>query len=260
MTRPKAFSGSVGTQLSKCEKLPVVNFESNECEIPEIERKILSKDQQYLLDISYAIKSGRSPEYLYVHERGPLSHSMEHYFNFTTTFAAKIHESRELVLGPIRWNSERVELDDFPCHTQAVERGVKLVTEASQKVVGSNSTDDFITTALLSRSSMPGFSSKSYFKIRKETEGKLYGKFPPSTSLRFLVIVFSYIGRADMIPEMALASFTDEQRHFGPRSFNVQRQVYLQLGSLHPDPGEKRRFVQFCVLDFEEAKIKGNRY
>ncbi|GBN21854.1 hypothetical protein AVEN_233604-1 [Araneus ventricosus] len=75
MTRPKSFSGTIGTHLSKCEKLPVVNFESNECEIPEIERKILSKDQQYLLDISYAIKSGRSPEYLSVHEPGPLSHS-----------------------------------------------------------------------------------------------------------------------------------------------------------------------------------------
>ncbi|GBN06261.1 hypothetical protein AVEN_155971-1 [Araneus ventricosus] len=44
-TGPKLFSGPIGTQLSKCEKLPVVNFESNECEIPEIEWKILSKDQ-----------------------------------------------------------------------------------------------------------------------------------------------------------------------------------------------------------------------
>ncbi|GBM37687.1 hypothetical protein AVEN_9971-1 [Araneus ventricosus] len=76
MTESKSFSGSIGTQLSKCEKLTVVNFViSNECEIPEIERKILSKDQQYLLDISYAIKSGRSPEDLSVHEPGALSHS-----------------------------------------------------------------------------------------------------------------------------------------------------------------------------------------
>ncbi|GBM11674.1 hypothetical protein AVEN_16974-1 [Araneus ventricosus] len=74
MTGPKSFSGPIGTQLTKCEKLPVVNFESNECEIPEIEWRILSKDH-YLLDISYAIKSGRSPEDLSVHESGPLSHS-----------------------------------------------------------------------------------------------------------------------------------------------------------------------------------------
>ncbi|GBN73905.1 hypothetical protein AVEN_114829-1 [Araneus ventricosus] len=45
MTGPKSFSGPIGTQLSKCEKLPVVNFESNECEIPEIDLKSLSKDQ-----------------------------------------------------------------------------------------------------------------------------------------------------------------------------------------------------------------------
>ncbi|GBM49211.1 hypothetical protein AVEN_158185-1 [Araneus ventricosus] len=65
------------------------------------------------------------------------------------------------------WN-----LDKFQCHTQSVERGIKLVTEVSQKDVGSNSRDGFIRTTLLSRSSMPSFSSKSYFKVPKETEGK----------------------------------------------------------------------------------------
>ncbi|GBO20666.1 hypothetical protein AVEN_38548-1, partial [Araneus ventricosus] len=74
-TVPKSFSGPIGAQLSKCEKLPVVNFKSNECEISEIEWKILSEDQQYVLDISYAVKSGSSPEDLSVHEPGPLSHS-----------------------------------------------------------------------------------------------------------------------------------------------------------------------------------------
>ncbi|GBM01604.1 hypothetical protein AVEN_60021-1 [Araneus ventricosus] len=71
----KSFSDPIGTQLSKCEKLPVVNFKSVECEISEIKRKILRKDQQYLLDISYAIKSGSSPEDLSVLEHDPLSHS-----------------------------------------------------------------------------------------------------------------------------------------------------------------------------------------
>ncbi|GBN74736.1 hypothetical protein AVEN_261085-1 [Araneus ventricosus] len=65
------------------------------------------------------------------------------------------------------WN-----VDKFPCHTRAVERGVKLVTEASQKGVGSNSRDGFIITTHLLRSSMPGFSRKSYLKVPKETEGK----------------------------------------------------------------------------------------
>ncbi|GBN18009.1 hypothetical protein AVEN_1396-1 [Araneus ventricosus] len=50
---------------------------------------------------------------------------------------------------------------------------MKLVTEASQKGVDSYSRDGFIRTTLLAKSSMPSFSSKSYFKIPKETEGKL---------------------------------------------------------------------------------------
>ncbi|GBM46598.1 hypothetical protein AVEN_95596-1 [Araneus ventricosus] len=50
------------------------------------------------------------------------------------------------------WNVEM-----FPCQTQAVERCVKLVTKASQKVVDSYSRDGFMRTTLLSRSSMPSF-------------------------------------------------------------------------------------------------------
>ncbi|KAJ8888132.1 hypothetical protein PR048_007619, partial [Dryococelus australis] len=42
------------------------------------------------------------------------------------------------------WN-----FDKFPCHTQVVERCVKLITEASQKVVGSNLRDGFTRTTLL---------------------------------------------------------------------------------------------------------------
>ncbi|GBO16977.1 hypothetical protein AVEN_138197-1 [Araneus ventricosus] len=74
-TAPISFSGPLATRLSKSEKLPVVNFKSIKCKVLEIERKILIKDQNYLLDISYAIKSGSSPEELTVREPGPLSHS-----------------------------------------------------------------------------------------------------------------------------------------------------------------------------------------
>ena len=57
------------------------------------------------------------------------------------------------------WN-----FDKFPCHTQAVERCVKVVTEASQKNVA-KSRDGFIRTMVLSRSIMPRFLHKSEFKI-----------------------------------------------------------------------------------------------
>ena len=74
-TGPKSFSGPIGQQLTGCEKLLVVKYESVDCLIPEIERNMLSKDQQYLLDISKAIKSGHCPEDLSIRDPGPLSHS-----------------------------------------------------------------------------------------------------------------------------------------------------------------------------------------
>lgn len=72
---PKSFSGPIGQQLNGCEKSPPVAFEPIEVFIPDIERKLLSKDQQYLLDISKAIASGTCSEDLAKRDPGPLSHS-----------------------------------------------------------------------------------------------------------------------------------------------------------------------------------------
>ncbi|GBM96232.1 hypothetical protein AVEN_250843-1 [Araneus ventricosus] len=52
----------------------------------------------------------------------------------------------------------------FPVHTQVVERCVKLVTEASEKVCEAESRDGFIRTTLLSRPTMPNFCHKSDFR------------------------------------------------------------------------------------------------
>lgn len=57
------------------------------------------------------------------------------------------------------------DLTNFPCHTQAVERCVKLVSEASLKVCGSESRDGYIRTSLLSRSIMPKFSKKTEYRV-----------------------------------------------------------------------------------------------
>lgn len=53
----------------------MVNSDRVGCEIPEINHKNLSKDQQYLLDISSAINTDSCPEVLCIRELGPLSHS-----------------------------------------------------------------------------------------------------------------------------------------------------------------------------------------
>ncbi|GBL94841.1 hypothetical protein AVEN_197523-1 [Araneus ventricosus] len=66
------------------------------------------------------------------------------------------------------------EIQKFPCHTQAVERWIKLVTEASNKVCGHDARDGSIRETLKSRSVMPNFSKKSDFKcvidIKKKTQ------------------------------------------------------------------------------------------
>ena len=53
----------------------------------------------------------------------------------------------------------------YPCHTIAVERMVKLVTEASCQVCGSDARDGFIRCTLLSRQSMPNFETKNQFSL-----------------------------------------------------------------------------------------------
>jgi len=62
---------------------------------------------------------------------------------------------------PIDWTFTK-----FPCHTQAVERTVKLVTEASKKVCGHNKRDGFIRSTLKSRKAMPEFRSKRQYNVQ----------------------------------------------------------------------------------------------
>ncbi|GBL85132.1 hypothetical protein AVEN_221343-1 [Araneus ventricosus] len=73
---PRSFSGPIGQQLTCYEKLPVVNYEPIDCLIPDIDRNLLSKDQQYLLDISKPITLGHCPEDLANRDHGSLFHSI----------------------------------------------------------------------------------------------------------------------------------------------------------------------------------------
>ena len=54
---------------------------------------------------------------------------------------------------------------DIPCHTQAVERLIKLVTEASEHVCGEAEREGFIKNTLESRKNMPKFDTRKQFKI-----------------------------------------------------------------------------------------------
>ena len=60
-----------------CETLPVVKFTPivSETELPEIDPKILSKDQRYLLEMTKAVMSGNCPDDLAKRNPGTICHS-----------------------------------------------------------------------------------------------------------------------------------------------------------------------------------------
>jgi hypothetical protein len=62
-------------------------------------------------------------------------------------------------------NANSWDFSQFPCHTQAVERTVKLVTDASARVCGHDNRDGYVRSTLLSRKIMPNFHQKSHFNI-----------------------------------------------------------------------------------------------
>lgn len=304
-TGPRSFSGSIGQSLSGCEKREVVEFQPIDCEIPDIDKKLLSKDQRYLFDVSQAIKCGTFPNDLANCDPGPISHArwltcanrvLRLYVSVANpsdalisivTFILKsympvwfktkrdnnisdgpihvyqaIETSRYLsdelkaVIFPviernsfyahpenlliamifderrhirelglrrvlkarqsvsigkgvrnfhtpllnfdaldytemIDWNATKIssppllrgvsneeiksfiqsgevpdwDIKNFPCHTQAVERCVKLVTEASLKVCGPQSRDGYIRTTLKSRDLIKEFTNKTDYKV-----------------------------------------------------------------------------------------------
>lgn len=57
------------------------------------------------------------------------------------------------------------DIREFPCHTQAVERCVKLVTESSLKVCWPQSRDGYIRATLKSRGVIKEFSTKADYKV-----------------------------------------------------------------------------------------------
>lgn len=58
-----------------------------------------------------------------------------------------------------------IRFSRYPCHTQAVERHIKLVTEASAAVCGMEKRDGFIRVRLESRAKMPKFETKIQHKF-----------------------------------------------------------------------------------------------
>ena len=57
------------------------------------------------------------------------------------------------------------DIPKIPSHTQSVERHIKLVTQATEKVCGPENRDGFIRATLASRNKIPVFENKQQFKF-----------------------------------------------------------------------------------------------
>ena len=64
-------------------------------------------------------------------------------------------------------NKSSLNISNLPCHTQAVERRVKIVTEASSKVCGHSSRDGFIRVKINARQNLPSFENKKQYYNKK---------------------------------------------------------------------------------------------
>ena len=73
----------------------------------------------------------------------------------------------ECIMDCLNRNQLDIELKflNLPCHTQAVERHIRVVTEVSSRVSGQSQREGTIMTTLISRKKMPKFNFKSQFKV-----------------------------------------------------------------------------------------------
>jgi len=78
------------------------------------------------------------------------------------TMSMSDDDLREFIREP---TTPVVTFGRYPCHTQAVERCIKVVTEASQSVCGKNRRDGFMRTRLESSAKMRVFETKRDFNM-----------------------------------------------------------------------------------------------
>lgn len=103
----------------------------------------------------------------------PFNFDAESYFELIDWQSASITEpplttyiSDEKLREMILVVPDVIDFLKFPCHTQAVERCIKLVTESSVAVCGGEARDGFIRARIASRKNLPIFETKTqYLKV-----------------------------------------------------------------------------------------------
>ena len=74
-TGPSSHTGPIGKSLENCEKLPIVNYEKVQSELPEIKFEDLSTDQKCIYKIKMAVISGKCSDDLTNRSPGKMSHA-----------------------------------------------------------------------------------------------------------------------------------------------------------------------------------------
>ena len=132
---------------------------------------MIHDEKEYIRELSWRriLKARRSaPDYVRVFKVPTLNFNAQSYYDMVDW------QSLDLTEPPLTKNIETENIMKFihlrdapkfhakaiPCHTQAVERHIKHVMEASQKICGRSNRDGFIQSTLLSRQQMPRFETK----------------------------------------------------------------------------------------------------
>ena len=83
--------------------------------------------------------------------------------NITEPSANKRISEKDLMKYIKYNNAPAIEVENYPCRTQVVERCVKLVSDAPGAVSGQKQRFGFITTRISSRPGMPNFETKTQY-------------------------------------------------------------------------------------------------
>ncbi|GBL72660.1 hypothetical protein AVEN_127910-1 [Araneus ventricosus] len=145
---PYSYSGPIGLLLKDCVKIPVVKFDCTLQHLDLKDIKKLSTDQQYLYRIRLAIKDGSCSSSATDNSPEP-----------PLTMHIKDKDLKEMC----KEQFPVMMFEEFPCHTQSVERCIKLISEASMKVCGETARDGYIRVKLQARKEDPTFDNKGQY-------------------------------------------------------------------------------------------------
>ncbi|GBL85919.1 hypothetical protein AVEN_63232-1 [Araneus ventricosus] len=176
------FCRPIRKAIKTCEELPVAPFSSISVEnMPHnIDRIVLRNDQQYPYDICLAISRVECYSDMALRKPGSVAHSR---WQTTADFKAKDYfalinwqrvgrfEPPLLMNVPFKEIEamvkvrKTVEWSKYPCHTQAVERCIRLVSEASESVYGEEKRHGFILNRIQSKSLINHYNTKKDYNL-----------------------------------------------------------------------------------------------